>query len=81
MEPVENILKEYRNADAECRLDLFLAHRDLRDLFTTIETEEGTALRAEFDPNAPKSSGAFSGSLRCSPAPLPSPGTGSCRCR
>lgn len=40
MEPVENILKEYRNADAEYRLDLFLSHRDLRDRFTAIEADE-----------------------------------------
>ncbi len=53
MRPVESILEEYRNADAEYRLDLFLAHRDLRDRFTAIESEEGTALRAEIDPDAP----------------------------
>jgi len=40
MESVESILKKYRNTDAECRLDLFLAHRDLRDRFTAIEAGE-----------------------------------------
>ena len=40
MEPVESILKVYRDADAEYRLDLFLAHRDLRDRFTAIEASE-----------------------------------------
>jgi hypothetical protein len=42
MEPVESILEEYRNFDAECRLDLFLGDRDLRDRFTAIETGEET---------------------------------------
>jgi hypothetical protein len=37
MVPVANILKEYRNADADVRLELFLAYRDLRDRFTAID--------------------------------------------
>ncbi len=40
MVPVENVLKEYRNADADGRLELFLAYRDLRDRFTAIDAED-----------------------------------------
>jgi len=40
MEPIERILEEYRTADAEYRLNLYLAHRDLRDRFTAIEGGE-----------------------------------------
>lgn len=40
MDPVERILKDYRNAGEDQRLDLFLAYRDLRDRFREIEREE-----------------------------------------
>jgi hypothetical protein len=43
MDPVERILKDYRNAGEEHRLDLFLAYRDLRDRFREIEGEESSA--------------------------------------
>lgn len=39
MDPVERILKDYRNSGEEHRLDLFLAYRDLRDRFREIERE------------------------------------------
>jgi|GEM_PF-5351191 len=39
MDPVERIVKDYRNAGEEHRLDLFLAYRDLRDRFREIERE------------------------------------------
>ena len=59
MEPVENILEEYRNADAEYRLDLFLAHRDLRDRFTAIEADEEAGGAPSLSTLHPKSSVAF----------------------
>ena len=43
MDPVERILKDYRNTGEEHRLDLFLAYRDLRDRFREIEREESSA--------------------------------------
>jgi hypothetical protein len=43
MAPVECILKDYRNAGEEHRLDLFLSYRDLRDRFRDIEREEASA--------------------------------------
>lgn len=43
MDPVECILKDYRNAGEEHRLDLFLAYRDLRDRFRETEREESSA--------------------------------------
>lgn len=42
MDPVERILKDYRIAGEEHRMDLFLAHRDLRDQFGEIEREESS---------------------------------------
>ena len=33
-------LDDYRHADPETRLDLFLGHRDLREPFDRIESEE-----------------------------------------
>ena len=36
----ENILVEYKNADFERRLYMFLAYRELRDRFTTIDSSE-----------------------------------------
>jgi len=45
MDPVERILKNYRNAGEEHRLDLFLAYRDLRDRFREIEGESTKVLR------------------------------------
>jgi hypothetical protein len=39
VEPVESILEEYRTADAGYRLDLFLAYRDLREGFTSIDAD------------------------------------------
>jgi len=58
MEPVENILNEYRTADAECRLDLFLAHRDMRDRFTAIESDEEAGRASPMSSLPLKSSGA-----------------------
>ena len=43
MDPVERILKDYRNTGEEHRLDLFLSYRDLRDQFREIEREEASA--------------------------------------
>lgn len=40
MDPVERILKDYRIAGEEHRLDLFLAYRDLRDRFREIERSD-----------------------------------------
>lgn len=40
MDPVERILKDYRIAGEEHRMDLFLAHRDLRDRFREIERSD-----------------------------------------
>jgi hypothetical protein len=37
MEDIKNTLEEYRNADAEKRLYLFLSYRSLRDEFLTID--------------------------------------------
>ncbi|NNF83612.1 MAG: hypothetical protein HKM29_00470 [Deltaproteobacteria bacterium] len=42
MDPVEHILKDYRKAGEEHRLDLFLSYRDLRDKFREIEREEAS---------------------------------------
>jgi len=39
MDPVDRILKDYRNAGEEHRLDLYLEYRDLRDRFREIEGE------------------------------------------
>jgi hypothetical protein len=39
MDTCERILKDYRNAGEEHRLDLFLEYRDLRDRFREIERE------------------------------------------
>ena len=36
---IEKVLEEYRNGDEGMRLRLFLAFRDLRDHFSTIEQE------------------------------------------
>ena len=36
---IEKILEEYRNGDEGMRLRLFLAFRDLRDYFSSIEQE------------------------------------------
>lgn len=43
MDPVERIMKDYRNAGEDQRLDLFLAYRDLRDQFRETEGEESAA--------------------------------------
>ncbi len=43
MDPVERILKDYRNAGEEHRMELFLAYRDLRDRFREIEGGESSA--------------------------------------
>ena len=43
MDPVERILMDYRNAGEDQRLDLFLASRDLREMFREIEREESSA--------------------------------------
>jgi hypothetical protein len=43
MDTGERILKDYRNAGEDQRLDLFLAYRDLRDRFREIEREESSA--------------------------------------
>ena len=43
MNDIKNILEEYRNADAEKRLYLFLSHRSLRDEFITIDQSEAGA--------------------------------------
>jgi hypothetical protein len=53
MDPVESILKDYRNAGEEHRLDLFLAYRDLRVRFREIEGSESSAgsLREFPDPD------------------------------
>jgi len=40
MTRVEDIVSAYRNADAEERLDTYLAHPGLRVLFDEIEREE-----------------------------------------
>jgi len=40
MDPIETILEEYRTADAAYRLEIFLAHRDLRDRFAAIEADD-----------------------------------------
>ena len=81
VEPAESILEEYRAADAVRRLDLFLAHRDLRNGFTSIEAGEEAGRAAPAPSLHPRSSGASAGSPRCPRAPSPSPGTGSGRCR
>jgi len=36
---IEQVLKEYRNGDESKRLSLFLAFRDLREMFERIELE------------------------------------------
>jgi hypothetical protein len=43
VENIKNILEEYRNADAEKRLYLFLSHRSLRDEFIAIDQSEAGA--------------------------------------
>lgn len=40
MEDIKNTLEEYRNADAEKRLYLFLSHRSLRDEFIHIDQSD-----------------------------------------
>ena len=40
MKNSENIIEEYRNADFEKRLYLFLSHRSLRDEFLEIDQSE-----------------------------------------
>jgi hypothetical protein len=45
MKDVENIIEEYRNADSEKRLYLFLSHRSLRDEFITIDQRDASAKR------------------------------------
>jgi hypothetical protein len=42
MDHDERILKDYRIAGEEHRLDLFLSYRDLRDQFREIEREESS---------------------------------------
>ena len=34
------LIEEYRNAEANIRLDMFMLHRDLRDHFTQIDSED-----------------------------------------
>ncbi len=36
---IENVLDEYRNGDDSKRLSLFLAYRELREIFNRIEEE------------------------------------------
>ncbi len=36
---IERVLSDYRNGDEGKRISLFLAHRDLRDEFSSIEQE------------------------------------------
>lgn len=43
MDPVERIMKDYRNAGEDQRLDLFLVYRDLRDRFREIERSDCSA--------------------------------------
>jgi len=40
MRASKNIIEEYRNADAEKRLYLFLSHRSLRDEFLEIDQSD-----------------------------------------
>ena len=42
MEDIKNILEEYRNADEEKRLYLFLSHRSFRDEFITIDQSDAS---------------------------------------
>ena len=39
MNPVQTIVQRYQNGGEEQRLNLFLTHRDLRDVFMTIEQQ------------------------------------------
>jgi hypothetical protein len=43
MRDIENIVEEYRNADCEKRLYLFLSHRSLRHEFITIDQSDASA--------------------------------------
>ena len=40
MRDIESILKEYQQADANKRLDMFMAYRELREEFQRIDHEE-----------------------------------------
>jgi hypothetical protein len=40
MEQIENLLDSYKNSDADDRLSLYLAYRDLRQSFMAIELQE-----------------------------------------
>ena len=40
MRHMESILKEYKQADANKRLDMFMAYRELREEFRSIDHEE-----------------------------------------
>jgi hypothetical protein len=46
MRDIQNIIEEYRNADAEKRLYLFLSHRSLRDEFINIDQRDASVKRA-----------------------------------
>lgn len=40
MRDIESILKEYQQADSNKRLDMFMAHRELREEFQGIDHRE-----------------------------------------
>jgi hypothetical protein len=42
MRDLKNIIEEYRDADSEKRLHLFLQHRSLRDEFLQIDQSENS---------------------------------------
>ena len=42
MKDIKNTLEEYRSADAEKRLYLFLSHRSLRDEFIKIDQSDAS---------------------------------------
>jgi hypothetical protein len=50
MDPVERLVKEYRDADDDCRLELFLMYRDLRDRFRAIEAGSKGNMEAPVSP-------------------------------
>ena len=52
MDFVERIVQAYRDADLGDRMSLFLAYRDLRDLFMEIELAERPTLAAAPCPGA-----------------------------
>jgi hypothetical protein len=41
------ILTEFKDGNDQCRLDLYMNHRDLRSDFDQLENEETTSLKSE----------------------------------